>query len=69
MLLETAAVGVTVPAEQMAPALGCDKAPRPHGASAARGNALDAEQSVPLLAGCSVPRELQGFNEGDTQAK
>ena len=70
VLLETAAVGVTAPVEQMAPALGRDEAPMAHDASAARGDELDAEQSVPLPAGCSVSRELEGRNDsGDTKAK
>ena len=47
--LETAAVGVTAPAEQITPALGHDEAPMAHGASAARGDELDAEQSVPAF--------------------
>ena len=41
VLLDTAAVGVTTPAEQMAPAIGRDEAPMPHGAPAARGDELD----------------------------
>ena len=59
--LETALVVVTAPAE-MAPALGRDEAPVPDGASAARGDELDAEQSAPLPAGGSVSRELQEHN-------
>ena len=69
MLLETAAVGVTAPAEQMAAAslVGHDEAPMTHGASAARGDALDAVQSVPLPAGGSVSRALQERDvPGDT---
>ena len=72
MLLETAAVGVTAPAEQMAAAslVGHDEAPMTHGASAARGDALDAVQSVPLPAGGSVSRELQERDVSrDTEAK
>ena len=70
VLVDTAAVGITAPAEQMAPALGRDEAPMPHGASAARGDELDAEPSVPLPAGGSVSRELQERDDsGDTVAK
>ena len=58
MLVETAVVGVMVPAEHMAPAIDRDESPMPHGASAARGDELDAGQSVPLPAGDSVSREL-----------
>ena len=47
VLLDTAAVGVTAPAEQMAPAIGREEAPMAHGAPAARADELDAEQSVP----------------------
>ena len=60
------AVGVTAPAEQMAPALGRDEAPMPHGASAARGDELD----VPIQAGGSVSRELQErYDSGDSGKK
>ena len=70
VLFETAAVGVTAPAEQMAPALGHDEAPMPHGASAARGDEQDADQSAPPPAGGSVSRELQEHDvPGDTEAK
>ena len=58
VLLDTAAVGVTAPAEQMAPALGLDEAAMPHGAPSARGDERDAEQSLPLSAGGSVSSEL-----------
>ena len=69
-LLETAAVGATAPAEQMAPALVRDEAPMAHGASAARGNALDAEQSVALPAGGSLSREVEEQDvSGDTEEK
>ena len=49
LLLETAAVGVAAPAEQMAPAIDSDQAPMAHGTSVARGDALDAEQSFRLV--------------------
>ena len=68
MLLETAEIVVTSPAEQMTPALGHDEALMQHGASAARGDELDAEQSVPLPAGGSVSRVLEGRDvPGDTK--
>ena len=76
VLVETAAVGVTAPAEQMAPALGRDEATVPRGASAAGGDELDAEQSVPppaggsLPAGGSVSRELEERDDSrHTEAK
>ena len=47
---DTVTVGATAPAEQMALAIGRDETLMAHGASAACGNALDAEQSVPLPA-------------------
>ena len=62
VLLETDAVCVTAPAEQMAPEISHDEAPI-HGTSAAHGDELDAEQSLPLQAGCSVSRELQERND------
>ena len=70
VLLETAAVGVTITAERIAPAIDRDEAPMPHGAPAARGDELEAEQSVPLPAGGSVSSELEGRDDsGDTEAK
>ena len=54
VLVDTAAVGVTAPAELMAPALGRDEDPMSLGAPAARGDELDAEQSAPLSVGGSV---------------
>ena len=70
MLFETAAVGVTAPAEQMVPVLDRDEAPMTHGASAARGDALDPEQSVPLPAGGSVSSELEErIDSRDTEVK
>ena len=70
MPLETAAVGVSAPAEQRAPAIDRDEVPMPHGASAAREDALDAEQSVPLPAGGTVSRALQERDDsGDTEFK
>ena len=62
-LVNTAALGVTGPAEQMAPALDRDKAPMPHGAPAARGDELDAEPSEPFPAGGSVLRELEEHDD------
>ena len=70
MLLETAEVCVTAPAEQMVAVLDHDEAPMAHGASAARGDALGAEQSVPLPADGSVSRALEGHNDsGDMEVK
>ena len=63
-------VGVTAPAEQVAPAFGRDEAPMAYGASVARGDELDAEQSVSLPADVSVSRELDGRDDsGFTEAK
>ena len=69
VFLETAAVGVTAPPEQMALAIGRDVAPMPHGASALRGKKLDAEQSQPLPAGGSVEGGREGLGEGGRESE
>ena len=66
VLLKTTAVSVTVPAEQMAPVLVCDKAPMPHGASVAREDVQSSQCLFWVVVLAGGAQELQVYQRKES---